>query len=378
MRTILMEFNELSPQLMEKFMAAGKLPNFQRFHDESQVAVTEADAPAPDLEPWIQWVTVHSGLPYAEHQIHHLGDGHKLEEPNIWDVLSENGKSVWVCGSMNINYRSPINGWVLPDPWVLRVPPHPEYELSPFYKFVSANVQEHTREDASLSRSDQIDFLKFMATHGLSPSTVGSIVKQLASEKRGDTKWKRPVILDLLQYDLFRWHWKRAKPDFSTLFLNSTAHYQHLYWRNMEPEHFKVKPEAGEQAVYQEAILYGYQQMDKLCGQLMEMAGDDTTLVLLTALSQQPSVKYEDIGGKVLYRPNDFGKFLQQIGVDQAAEVTPVMAEEFNLDFASEDDARAVEAKLEQITVDGEQMMRSKREGSEIKTGCQDLAADRG
>ena len=116
-------------------------------------------------------------------------------------------------------------------------------ELSPFYKFVSANVQEHTREDASLSRSDQIDFLKFMATHGLSPATVGSIIKQLASERRGDTKWKRPVILDLLQYDLFRWHWKRAKPDFSTLFLNSTAHYQHLYWRNMEPEHFKVKPE---------------------------------------------------------------------------------------------------------------------------------------
>ena len=177
------------------------------------------------------------------------------------------------------------------------------------------------------------------------------------------------MILDLLQYDLFRWHWKRAKPDFSTLFLNSTAHYQHLYWRNMEPEHFKVKPEPGEQAVYQEAILYGYQQMDKLCGQLMEMAGSDTTLVLLTALSQQPSVKYEDIGGKVLYRPNDFEKLLEQIGIDQAAEVTPVMAEEFNLDFASEDDARAVEAKLEQISVDGEQMMRSKREGNEIKTG---------
>ena len=135
----------------------------------------------PTLEPSIQWVTVHSGLPYAEHQIHHLGDGRKLEAKNVWDVLSENGRSVWVCGSMNINYRSPIDGWVLPDPWVLRVPPYPEYELSPFYKFVSANVQEHTREDASLSRSDQIDFLKFMATHGLSPATVGSIVKQLAA-----------------------------------------------------------------------------------------------------------------------------------------------------------------------------------------------------
>ncbi len=366
-----MEFNELSPQLMEKFMAAGKLPNFKRLHDESQVAITEADAPAPDLEPWIQWITVHCGVPYAKHQIHHLGDGHKLEAKNLWDILSDNGKSVWVCGSMNINYRSPINGWVLPDPWVLRVPPYPEQELSPFYKFVSANVQEHTREDASLSRSDQVDFLKFMVSHGLSPATVGAIVKQLASERGGDTKWKRPVILDRLQFDLFKRHWKQAKPDFSTLFLNSTAHYQHLYWRNMEPEHFKVKPEPGEQAVYQEAILYGYQQMDKLCGRLIKLAGDDTTLVLLTALSQQPSVKYEDIGGKVLYRPLDFDAFLKQIGVEQQGKPTPVMAEEFNLDFASEEDARAVEAQFEKITVGGEQMMRSKREGNELKTGCQ-------
>ena len=54
------------------------------------------------------------------------------------------------------------------------------------------------------------------------------------------------MILDQLQFDLFRRHWKRARPDFSTFFLNSTAHYQHIYWRNMEPEHFKVKPEPGE------------------------------------------------------------------------------------------------------------------------------------
>jgi len=30
MRLILAEFNELSPVLMDKFIAAGKLPNFER------------------------------------------------------------------------------------------------------------------------------------------------------------------------------------------------------------------------------------------------------------------------------------------------------------------------------------------------------------
>jgi hypothetical protein len=369
MRLILLEFNELSPLLTEKFMNAGKLPNFKRFHDEAQVSVTEAETVAPDLEPWIQWVTVHSGIPYQEHQIHHLGDGYQLEQKCLWDLASDAGKSVWVCGSMNINYQRPINGWVLPDPWTRKLGPYPEEILEPYSRFVSANVQEHTSGKVPLSRSEQIGFLKFMVRHGLRPSTVGSIMRQLASERFSNAGWKRAVILDQLQLDLFRWYYKRAQPDFATFFLNSTAHYQHLYWRNMEPEHFKVKPEPGEQEVYQEAILFGYQQMDKMLPTLLSLAGPDTAVVLLTALSQQPSVKYEDVGGKVLYRPHDFQKFLEAVGVE-GGEVTPVMAEEFNIDFPTEEAARAAEAKLEALQVDGKPAMRSKREGTGIKSGC--------
>ena len=149
-------------------------------------------------------------------------------------------------------------------------------------------MQEHTSGKVPLSRSEQLDFLKFMARHGLRPGTVATIVRQLANERLSDAGFKRAVLLDRLQLDLFRWHYKRAQPDFATFFLNSTAHYQHLYWRNMEPEHFKVKPEPGEQEVYQEAILFGYQQMDKMLPKLMSLAGPDTAVVLLTALSQQP------------------------------------------------------------------------------------------
>ncbi len=369
MRLILLEFNELSPVLMEKFMAAGKLPNFKRFHDESQVAITEAETVAPDLEPWIQWVTVHSGIPYQEHQIHHLGDGPELDRKCLWDLASDDGRSVWVCGSMNINYQKPINGWVLPDPWTRKLEPYPKELLEPYTRFVGANVQEHTSGKVPLSRSEQVDFLKFMARHGLRPGTVATIVRQLADERFSDAGWKRAILLDRLQLDLFRWHYKRARPDFATFFLNSTAHYQHLYWRNMEPEHFKVKPEPGDQEVYQEAILFGYQQMDKMLPRLMSLAGPDTAVVLLTALSQQPSVKYEDIGGKVLYRPNDFEKLLGDLGLGDG-EVTPVMAEEFNIDFATEEAAAAAEAKLEAMSVNGEPAMRSKREGKGIKSGC--------
>jgi hypothetical protein len=379
MRLIMAEFNELSPILMDKFIAAGKLPNFERLRSQSEVYLTDAQEAQEDLEPWIQWVTVHSGLTYAEHGIRNLGDGHKLDQKNIWDLLSDAGKRVWVCGSMNINYRLPINGWVLPDPWMRSVKPHPEEVLAPYHRFVSANVQEYTREDTPLSRGEQLAFLRFMARHGLSPRTITAIGRQLISERTSDTHWRRAVILDKLQFDLFGSHWKRGRPDFATFFLNSTAHFQHLYWRNMEPEHFKVKPEPGEQAVYEDAILYGYEQMDAICGGLLDLADEDTVLVFATALSQQPCLTYEEGGGKNTYRPRDFETFVHTVGIEDPVEVTPVMAEEFHLEFETEDAARDAEARLNELRCEDEPAMGVKREGTGLMCGCRiwrDLGPD--
>ena len=370
MRLILAEFNELSPVLMDKFIAAGKLPNFERLRRESETYLTAAGEEQENLEPWIQWVTVHSGLTYAEHGIRDLGDGYKLDQKNVWDLLSDAGKRVWVCGSMNINYKAPINGRVIPDPWMRKVRPFPEEDLDPYYRFVSANVQEYTREDTPLSRSDQAAFLTFMARHGLSPATVSSIVRQLAEERKANAHWKRAVILDKLQYDVFRSYWKRDRPDFATFFLNSTAHFQHVYWRNMEPEHFKVKPDPGEQEVFEDAILFGYEEMDAIVGKLLRLAGADTTIMFTTALSQQPCLTYEEQGGKTIYRPTDFQGLLTAIGIADPASAEPVMAEEFHLDFESEEAAQRAETVLLGVTHEGETAFNVSRNGAGIFCGC--------
>jgi hypothetical protein len=370
-RLVLVEFNELSPVLMDKFIAAGKLPNFERLRGESQVYLTDAAEEQDHLEPWIQWVTVHSGLTYAEHGVRNLNEGDKLTEKNIWDLLSDRGHKVFVCGSMNVSYRTPLNGWVLPDPWARSVKPYPAEEFEPYHRFISANVQEYTRDDVPLSRADQAAFLRFMVRHGLSPATVSSIVRQLAQERRSDAHWKRAVILDKLQFDVFSSYWKRQAIDFATFFLNSTAHFQHLYWRNMEPEHFKVKPDPGEQAVYEDAILFGYEQMDDLIGRLLKLAREDTTLVFTTALSQQPCLTYEEQGGKTLYRPNDFDALTRAVGIEDAAEAAPVMGEVFHLDFATEAVAEAAMAKLEALRYGNRVAISVSREGTDLMCGCQ-------
>jgi hypothetical protein len=369
-KCICLEFNELSPNLMDRFIREDKLPNFRRLRQESLVFTTDAEERAPYLEPWIQWVTVQTGLSYEQHKVFDLGDGHKLDVPRVWDIVGEAGNRVWICGSMNACYRRPIDGYILPDPWSTGITPYPDGEFDSYYNFVRTNVQEHTRERTVSTKADQLKFLSFMTSHGMSAGTVAVIVKQLLSERGGRHRWKRAAVLDRLQFDVFASYWKKYQPQFATFFLNSTAHFQHLYWRNMAPSSFAAKPSAAEQEEYGNAVLFGYQQMDALVGKALELLDGDTTLVFLTALSQQPCLNYEDTGGKVFYRPEHIEDLLRFAEVEGSPVFAPVMSEQFRLHFHSEQEAAAAAPKLLNLHMEGRPVMKVRQTGNEIFTGC--------
>lgn len=367
---ISLEFNELSPSLMQRFIKQGKLPNFQRLYKQSEVYTTDAEEKPPFLEPWIQWVTVHSGIPYSEHQVFLLDEGYKLKSKSIWDILSDAGLRVWICGSMNVSYNSPLNGYIMPDFWSAKITPNSE-ELLPYFRFVQKQFQEHTNDSVPLNTGDYLRFLDFMKNHGLSLDTISAIIQQLVREKiTGKYRWQRATIADKLQFDLFRSYYHKIQPHFSTFFLNSTAHFQHMYWRNMEPDKFQIKPSVKEQIEYENAILYGYQEMDKLIGKFLKLLDDKTTLILSTALSQQPCFTYEGTGGKRLYRPRKFESLLEFAGVKSNYICSPVMAEEFHVRFENEQDATEAEQKLMNLQINQRQIMRLKRNSKDIFGGC--------
>ena len=60
-----------------------------------------------------------------------------------------------------------------------------------------------------------------------------------------------------MQYDVFAHFHRRLNPAFSTFFLNSTAHYQHAYWENMEPQVFGHPMPVGNGDTHRDAILFG-------------------------------------------------------------------------------------------------------------------------
>lgn len=377
---LLLEFNELSPRLMDRFIAEGHLPNFERLRDQSTVAITDPEEAQGGLEPWIQWVTVHTGVSRAEHGLEKLGEASRLEHPTIGQAVSAAGGGVWLCGSMNLPRIAAGHGNYLPDPWNPDSTPRPE-SLRAFSSFVRANVQEHSNTAASQSRADLARFGLHQLRHGLRPRTVRHAARQLLDERRGRRgRWARASVLDRLQWDVFRSYWKHDRPAFATFFSNSTAHYQHVFWRNLEPERFANKPTAEEQRQFGDAVLYGYRQMDELVGEAMELVDETgTTLMLCTALSQQPFLRAEATGGKYIYRPHRFDDVVRALGIVGVTKVGPVMAEQFHLFFDSPGSADAGAAILRGATVDGAPAFDVRVVDNDVFVGCaihEPVAAD--
>jgi hypothetical protein len=265
---------------------------------------------------------------------------------------------------MNTNY-GPMNGYYIPDPWEAEAKPSPLW-LAPFFDTVARQVQESSRSDG-LSKRDLAGFGWFMLRNGLKASTIVAALRQLWQERREPgLAWRRSTILELMQYDLFRRLNRQFDVRFATLFCNSTAHFQHYYWRNMQPELFTVPPPADDHPSLGGAILYGYQCMDALLGKI-QADYPDVTLVLCTALSQQP---WQDTT-KCTFRPHRFEELLRFAGVDASTvRIKPVMAEEFHVTCQTPAAAASIETKLLDLKIAGEPLMRLKRDGNDLFAAC--------
>jgi hypothetical protein len=342
-------------------MRAGDLPHFTRFFEASTIYTTTAgDAP---LEPWVQWPSIHCGVPYDEHRALHLGDGRRVAQKGIGTILSEHGVRVGVFGTMNGNYTR-LNGYYLPDPWDERACVHPD-ELLTYFDFVAHQVKENTREPG-LGVGPALRFGRFMLRHGLTLRTAFAIAAQLAIERRRPAlRWKRALVLDLLQYDVFRWLNARYDVQFASFFANGTAHLQHYFWRDMDPHGFEEPPDPRADPSLATAVPCGYRSMDTLLGRFMRDYPSHR-LILCTGLSQEPWFDTT----KCTYRPTDFAALLRFAGVDERVRVLPAMAERFRLACATESDARATKRALDTLVVRGRTVMASTVDGTVVYTGC--------
>jgi hypothetical protein len=353
-KVMMVEFNELSPVLMSKWMDMGLLPNFKALHQQSTTFITQSDnSSAHDLEPWIQWYSLHTGLAYEQHGVFHLTDGPRKNFDDIFTTLMSSGLNVGCGGSMNVKGFDKDGSFFISDPWCGGQDASPA-SLNIFQRFVAQNVQEYSNPDAKTENVTAAKFVAFMAKHGLSAATATNIVRQLLDEKLKDKKlsWRRAFILDQLSLDLFASLFKEYKPDFSTFFSNSTAHLQHSYWRHMDPGAFTVKPSQSDMPIYGDAIFLGYKAMDKMLGRLQSLVGPRDLLIFATGLSQQPFLRKEADGGQHFYRLRNVEAFLKMLDVEYQS-VEPVMTHQFMMRFENDAQSQHAAKQLNALQLNG-------------------------
>jgi hypothetical protein len=179
-----------------------------------------------------------------------------------------------------------------------------------------------------------------------------------------------PHPLDYLQWDVFEHLWRARHPDIAVFFSNSTAFLQHRYWRHMEPDAYRVRPDEESISTYGGAIRYGYQKMDRMVGKALSMADNRTAVLFVTALSQQPNLRYEDIGGKFVYRPKDFRKLLDLARIAQHVSIEPVMTHQAWMTCRDDAEAATCARALLQLLMDGEPIMSARQVGNRVFFDC--------
>lgn len=332
-QTILIGLNEINFEFLEAYIEKGKLKNFKKLLSASKVIETVSENEYKLLEPWIQWVTVYTGKPYAEHQIFRLGD--IVERPELGQIFEEleaKGKSIGAISPFNAANKLNKAKFFVPDPWTkTKVSGH--WFVQRFYKAIHQAVNDNAQEKISFSSIMTLGlaYLRYVPIPKWS-----TYLNLLLKRKKPGIK---AIILDNLLIDVFLSLWKSSKPDFANIFLNSGAHIQHHYMYNSSvykggltnPEWYCPKDWDPLEIVLE--------QYDKLVGKLLDK--EDLKILIATGLHQQPH-KHETY----YWRLKDHASFLNEIGVNNYKEVLPRMSIDFLINFNNVEDTEEAEQKL--------------------------------
>ena len=356
---IVLEVNELNIDVVTRMVDAGRLPSFKRLISANQLVCTTTDEEYAKLEPWIQWVTVHTGKTQQEHGAFNLSDGQCSNLRQSWDLLAEQGVKCGVVSPMNARRGDFKNGFFIPDPWSTAGDTYPQ-RLSPIYRFLTERVQSH---NVSLEAgSSKVRFALELLRSGLPLRAVVDIasayVRSRLDPKR---KWRLAAELDRFLWRLTKTLRRKFGTQYTSLFLNSVAHYQHHYWTSHDAAHWSARyprlfasaNPVSEENLYidDDPIAYGMEIYDEILGEAIDEVGVDQVLVV-TGLSQIPFEGYAEDSGFYLYRPLDHEAMLANVGV-QCTQVAPLMSRDMMLFFSDEAQRQRALVLLNSASIQG-------------------------
>ena len=329
-RTIFLGLNELNFDYIKFYVAQGNLDNFKKLLEVQPSIETVSENENKLLEPWVQWVTIHTGKTFEEHNVFRLGDiVNNPQLSQLFEELESEGLTVGAVSPFNAENCLDNPAYFVPDPWT-KTNSSGNWIVRAVYQAVHQSVNDNA--NAKLN-------LKTLVSLGLglllyvSFSRWSHYLTVLFNIKKPGAK---AVILDSLLADVHLALWKKTKPGFSNLFLNAGAHIQHHYLFNSKAYHGDIKNPEWYCPKDFDPLIQILTEYDKQIGKLLKLK--NVKLIVATGLHQQP---HEHL--TFYWRLRVHVKFAAMIGVSNFSAILPRMSRDFLIKF--ENDLEAVNAE---------------------------------
>jgi hypothetical protein len=351
---MLIELNEVNFDFVRRYIDQGALPNFRKVIDQFGVRETKSEQKYADLEPWIQWVTAHTGKSFAEHRVFRLGDIVHSNITQIWEYLETRGCKVGAISPINAANRLSDSALFVPDPWTLtKVSGRPI-----LFRLHTAVVQAvNDNAQKRLTVRTIFDLLAGFAVYAAPKNYLEYCRLALNSLRR---PWFRAMFLDLFLSDVFMKEYERAQLDFGSLFLNAGAHIQHHYLFSSAVYTGSQRNPSWYVSDDDDPVLDVYKLYDRILGRLLEFL-PNKRLLLATGLHQEP---HEEL--TYYWRLRSHNSFLKKIGVP-FARVEQLMSRDFRIVCNSQEQAVDAAIRLEQCKApDGLELFQVDNRGSDL------------
>ncbi len=331
---ILLALNELNTGLIKEYIKLGHLNNFSKLFKYG-IIETSSESKYDLLEPWIQWVTVQTGLKFDQHKVYRLGDiVNRQDLTQIFETLENKGLTVGCISPFNADNRLEKSNFFVPDPWT-KTRTSGTFLIRRLSKTISRLV--NTNSSGKVGVCDffwLIISLIFYVRVKRWPNFLWFFVNR---NKPG----VKAAILDSVLLEVFVTLQKKYKPDYSHLFFNGGAHIQHHYMFNSKVYNGNYKNPDWYCSNTWDPVLMILKTYDRIIGDLLK-SGEK--IIGLTGLHQSPHEKQT-----FYWRPLNHKNLLHEMGLNCSFKVTPRMSRDFLIEFNNQKEAKSAEKLLSQF-----------------------------